>query len=263
MKDLKNKIVLITGSTGGLGSEMARQFRDEGSRLILSDLKEADVERQKKELGNCVIGSIALDLSGRAGCEKLFNYVKDNNFTVDILVNNAGIAAAGKFEDVPDDLWEKVIELDLVVPMRLTKLFLEQMLARGEGHLVQISSVAGLMPAHGLTSYSAAKFGLRGFGETLAGEVVARGVDVSIVYPFFTRTAILDSPQFGLSRSLRVPEFMVEDPKDVIREMIAGIRRGDLHIYPGMVSKAIRFSRRVVPDWLHRINSRILKMLMD
>ena len=102
--------------------------------------------------------------------------------------------------------------LDLLAPMRICYQFLPHMIDRGSGHIVNISSVAGWIGAPGIASYSAAKFGLRGFSEALSADYAECGIKVSTVCPFFSRTPILKSEQFGISERREVPDKLVTDP---------------------------------------------------
>jgi short-subunit dehydrogenase len=114
---------------------------------------------------------------------------------------------------------------------------------------VNISSIAGWLATKGMTSYCAAKFGLRGFSEALAGDLEEFDVRVSAVYPFFSRTPILDSDQFGYESRREVPLDMATDPADVVAAIIKGIRANRLHIFPDRTAKKIHYITRLIP-WI-------------
>lgn len=238
MTRLAGTNVLITGAAGGFGREMVRQFSAAGSRLIVTDLhldslkaRVAEVRADLPATAGEVLAFIAADLSTAEGCEELYEGVQNRDLSVDILVNNAGIAQFGLFHEAPGARWENVLAINLLAPMRLSRLFLPAMLARGRGHLVNISSVAGWTAAPGIASYNASKFGLRGFGESMAAELEGKGVFVSNVYPFFSRTPILDSPNHGNLPRPEVPDRMIGDPAKVVEAILRGIRRNRLHIF--------------------------------
>jgi short-subunit dehydrogenase len=161
-------------------------------------------------------------------------------------VNNAGIGIYGRIDQIPPAKWEAVMQVNLLAPMRLAALFLPQMVARRSGHIVNICSAASLVGARGLSVYGASKFGLRGFTEALAEDVGRRGVDVTGIYPFFARTPILDSEQFGGGeRRARVPERLIGDPERIMAALVRGIKRRQLHIYPDPMARLIDLLRRV------------------
>ena len=141
------------------------------------------------------------------------------------------------------------MQLNLLAPMRLTRLLLPGMIERGSGHIVNISSLAGWVGSQGLSSYCASKFGLRGFGEALAADVEPDGIRVTNVYPCFSRTPILDSAQYGYDARRRVPEHLISEPADVVRRIIDGIRRDELHVFPDKHARRIHYLKRFVP-WL-------------
>ncbi|MGB0383988.1 MAG: SDR family NAD(P)-dependent oxidoreductase [Ardenticatenaceae bacterium] len=254
--------VLITGASGGFGQEMIRQFLQAGSRVVVTDLSQDKLEaavakvRETIRTGK-VLGCIESDLSTRAGCEQLFADVQALGVEVEVLVNNAGIAQFGRLDQVPADKWEMLMQVNLLAPMRLSSLFIPGMIARQKGHLVNISSMAGWVGPEGLAPYAASKFGLRGFGEALHEELKPHNIKVTNVYPFFSRTPILDSPGYGSLPRQKLPDKMITDPVDVIGEVIKGIREDKLHIFPDKTAKQLHMIRRFVPWALPYVNRRM------
>ena len=262
-KTLHSKIVLITGAGGGLGREMVRQFLLAGSHLILTDRSAAPLHQAvdatvasmgRVEPPGRILGCIEVGLDDAAGCSALFERCMAIGPAPDIRVNNAGITFHGSFVDIPSEKWEALMQINLLAPMRLTAKFLPAMIARGSGHIVNVSSVAGLVGVPGATPYCAAKFGLRGFSEGLAAEVNPRGVDVTAIYPYYTRTPILQSEHFGPGGPEAPPDHTLYDPAFVVHELMDGIRKRKLHVYPGAIPKQIDFLRRVLP-WVVRRRS--------
>ena len=252
MTELSKSVALITGADGGFGRQMTRQFLEAGSRLILSDLNEnrlarlqADVEPGSGE----VVAAIPADLSREEDCQLLYDEVLKTDLVPDIIVNNAGVAVGGRLDHVPRDRWEQLMQINLLAPMRLCYLFLPHLIERQSGHIVNISSIAGWLGTKAMTSYCAAKYGLRGFGEALAGDLEEFDVRVSTVYPFFSRTPILDSDQFGYESRREIPVDIVTDPADVVAAMIKGIRANRLHIFPDRTAKQIHYITRLIP-WI-------------
>ena len=260
MTDLSDAVVLITGATGGFGRQMTRQFLEAGSRLLLTDIDAASLESLSAEFGTHegkILGSVAADLVDDAGCRKLFDETRAQGFLPDILVNNAGIGVGGRFDHVPSDRWERVVQLNLLAPMRICYLFLPQMIERGSGHIVNISSLAGWIGTSGISSYCATKFGLRGFSDSLAADYEECGIEVSTVYPFFSRTPILDSEQFGYETRREVPDDMVTDPADVVAAIVKGVRMNRRDIFPDKMSRRIHYLKRFMPWVIPLIDRRM------
>ena len=139
------------------------------------------------------------------------------------------------------------MQLDLLAPMRVTAAFVPAMIERGSGHIVNVASLAGWVGSPGLTSYCAAKFGLRGFGEALALELSEYNVRVSTVCPSFSDTPILDSPQFGFDKPRAVPRDFLSDPADVARRIVKGIELDRTMIFPDRTALVTHYLARFVP----------------
>ena len=252
MTELNQALVLITGADGGFGRQMMRQFLAAGSRLILSDIDEQRLRALQADFGAAperVLGSIAADLSDADGCRLLYDEVLKIGAVPDVMINNAGVGIGGRFDHVPRDRWEQLMQINLLAPMRLCQHFLPHLIERRSGHIVNISSIAGWVGTKGLTSYCAAKYGLRGFSEALAGDLEEFDIRVSTVYPFFSRTPILESDQFGYESRREVPDDIVTDPADVVAAIIKGVRANRNHIFPDRTAKQIHYLTRFFP-WI-------------
>lgn len=252
MKYFEGKTILLTGASGGLGSEFAKQLLDLGGQLILADVKLESLDRYKSYSGKGkVLGLIAGDIGSKEGTERFLADVKKITPCPDIIINNAGIAQAGAFGDVPLDRWEKLMNINLISPMRICHYFLPDMKTRGSGHIVNVSSVAGIVPLPGGAPYTASKHGIKGFSDAIRLEYGKHGVAVSTVHPFFTRTAILQSERFGVNVNVEdYPQFLIESPDNVIRETIKAIANKTDFILPGPTSKVLDLVRRLAPGML-------------
>lgn len=264
MKDLQGKVVLITGAGGGFGQQMIRQFLQAGCRVVLTDINAESLSAIANEIAHDidsgqVLDCIEADLSSADGCEALFQKVRGNDVCPDILVNNAGIAMAGRMDLVPAARWEALMQIDLMAPMRLCTLFMPGMIARGSGHIVNISSIAGWLGAPGLAAYNSAKFGLRGFGEGLQEDLREFNVQVSTVYPWFSRTPILQSERYGLRDDSEVPANWVTEPEDVVAAIIQGVRKDKHHIFPDKMANRVQRLKRYAPFLLRLLTRRIDK----
>ncbi|NCF74112.1 MAG: SDR family NAD(P)-dependent oxidoreductase [Gammaproteobacteria bacterium] len=249
MTNAANKTVLISGAGGGFGRELVRQFRSKGAKLILTDVTERALLDVVGAAGDDLIVAIATDLASEEGCDTVVETCTSRGVVPDILVNNAGIGVAGRLDNVPRDHWESLMQLNLLAPMRLCNQFLPGMIKRGSGHIVNVSSLAGWAGAKGLSAYCASKFGLRGFGVSLAADLEGTGVHVTNIYPCFSQTAILDSPQFGYEERTIVPAYLISEPSDVVARMMEGVRRNRLHVFPDKYARSIHYVTRFAP-WL-------------
>ena len=266
MTDLNNATVLITGAGGGFGREMIRQFAAEGSKLVLHDMPGVDLTATAEELlaDTSVVRVVSnTDLSNTAGADELFEAVNAAGIVPDIIVNNAGIGYGGRLDYVPEDRWDAVMQINLMSPMRICQLFMPGMIERGSGHVVNISSIAGWVGPKSMTSYAASKFGLRGFSQALRGDLSPHGIKVSTVYPWFSRTPILESESFGPKQNLEVPEDQVTEPADVIGEVVRGVKNNVDDIFPDKMARRIQFISRHFPRMLNRMIRRLNEQVFD
>ncbi|MDJ0796125.1 MAG: SDR family NAD(P)-dependent oxidoreductase [Calothrix sp. MO_167.B12] len=270
MTQLHEAVILITGASGGFGQQLTQQLLEAGSRLILTDLDE-DVLRQRVEAiqhqvsTGEVLAIIPGNLSTRNGCETLYHQVKALNIPIDILINNAGIGMFGRMDEVPSQQWELLMQVNLLAPMRLSSLFVADMIARKKGHIVNISSLAGWSAGAGMAHYAASKFGLRGLSEGLFNEVKAYNIRVTAVYPFFSRTPILQSQRYGTlaKHNQGIPDYMVTDPAKVMQSAIRGIVNNKLHVFPDVASQTIHLLKRYFPELLGWISDTFDKKLQN
>jgi short-subunit dehydrogenase len=252
MTDLRDAVVLITGAGGGFGQHFIRQCLTAGSDLMLTDMDRQGLESCAAALrsevqGGQILQCISADLSTREGCQALHAAAER---TPDILINNAGIAHFGRFNEIPADEWERLMQVNLLGPMRLVSLFLPQMIARGSGHIVNISSMAGWLGSPGLVPYSTAKYGLRGFGEALHSELARSSIKVTTVFPFFSRTPILNSPRFGSLKRRPLAENTLSEPEDVVQAVLKGVQQDKAEVFPDPVARRLHWLKRFVPGLL-------------
>ena len=187
MDDLGGRNALLTGAGGGLGGYIARALAAQGVNLALTDLPEAPLEGLARELrpSGVAIEHAPADLSDRDDRQRLVRLAEDRLGGIDILVNNAGLEFGGSFlRMIPEEL-EAIAAVNLVAVMDLTRLVLPGMLARGRGHVVNLASLAGKIPAPALTAYAATKHGVVGFTHTLRAEYGNEPVGFTAVCPTF------------------------------------------------------------------------------
>jgi NAD(P)-dependent dehydrogenase (short-subunit alcohol dehydrogenase family) len=236
---------------------MVRQFRAAGARLIVTDVDETALDSAKAEAGSDLLGALTIDLATDAGCDAVAELCRSLGGAPDILVNNAGVGFAGRIDHVPREQWELLMQLNLLAPMRLCNHFVPQMVERGSGHIVNISSLAGWVGSHGMSAYCASKFGLRGFGVALAADLEDTGVHVTNVYPCFSRTPILDSPRYGFEDPMEVPARLISEPEDVVAEVVKGVQANRLHVFPDKHARRVHLLTRFFPWSIPMLNRRL------
>jgi len=180
---LKDKWILVTGASKGLGREMALLFAEAGANLILT-ARSAELLEELKT--NAVAGGVECitvvgDLRDKTVLESIKSLCIEKQ--LDILVNNAGVVDITKLEDVSDERVDEVIELNLVIPIKLTKAVIEMFKTRKRGVIVNVNSAGGKKPVPDHTIYCASKYGFNGFAETLKLEIKGLGIRIISVCP--------------------------------------------------------------------------------
>jgi 2-hydroxycyclohexanecarboxyl-CoA dehydrogenase len=183
MKGLAGKSVLVTGGGGAIGSAICRRFAEDGAQVLVADRARDAAERVAKECkGTALVYDIADYGAAKAAIRER---------AVDVLVNNAGWDRFQNFAETKPEEWEQLIAINLRGPLNMHHLVLPQMLKRGSGRIVNISSDAARVGSSGEAVYSACKGGIIAFSKTLAREVARKGITVNVVCPGPTDTPIL------------------------------------------------------------------------
>ncbi len=183
--DIKEKVVLITGASFGIGRETAKHFANEGAKvaLVARSQKELDETAREIRASGGSAESFPYDLSKIEGIPKLAQQVKSKLGPVDVLVNNAGYAVTGLVEDCPIEQYRKNFEVNFYAPLALIQAILPDMKQKGEGQIINVSSGVGRRALPGVSSYCATKFALCGLTESLRLEVKRYGIDVLVIFP--------------------------------------------------------------------------------
>jgi 3-oxoacyl-[acyl-carrier protein] reductase len=189
----KDKVVLVTGASRGIGKEIAIKFAKQGAFVIGTATTEASADQISKNLTTDNYSGIGLvlNIADKVSVEEFGNKLKDLN-APNILINNAGITRDNLLMRMKDDEWEDVINTNLTGMFRVTKLCMRTMMKQRYGRIINISSVVALSGNPGQSNYSATKAGMLGFTRSLAKEVGSRGITVNAVAPGFIETDMTD-----------------------------------------------------------------------
>ncbi len=241
-------VALITGPTSGIGAGYARRYARDGYDLVLVA---RDVERLEQLAGELEseaghIDILPADLADAGDRDKVADRLAGG---VRVLVNNAGFGMSGEFWATdPADL-QRQLDVNVAAVMHLTRAALPAMMDAGTGTVINIASVAGLLPGRGST-YSASKAWVISFSEGLANGLQGTGVGVHAVCPGYVRTEF--HSRAGLDMA-GVPSFLWLEVDDVVRESLADVARGKVVIVPGAQYKFLVATGRAMPRRLARL----------
>lgn len=188
---LKNKAVLLTGSTGGIGKEIAFQMSSLGAKLILTGTNEEKLKALSNTLPNDS-DYIVSNLNETKNIENLSNELNERGYLIDILINNAGITKDNLFLRMKEDEWSSVLNINLYSTVVLTQKIIKGMIKRKSGRVLFITSIIGHSGNPGQSNYSASKAGLTAFSKSIAAEVASRGITVNCIAPGFIKTPMTD-----------------------------------------------------------------------
>jgi short-subunit dehydrogenase len=223
MKEIGGRVAIVTGASRGLGRHIAETLFDHGLKLVVTARSAGELEAVRAGFDRTGKRSLAIpgDITDRAHRTRLVEQAISRFGALDILVNNAGSDHHERFAEASLEGIETMFDLNVIALMDLTRLALPAMLARGQGHIVNLASVAGLAPVPFGSIYSATKHAIVGFSQSLRYEVADDGVGVSVVCPGFVREAGLFHENTGGNTSSQ-PTVSPEQVADAVVKAITG-----------------------------------------
>lgn len=215
--ELKDKVAVVTGASKGIGLAVARMLLDEGMKVAAWNRHEPNLKHDKLLWVSC-------DVSSAESVQQAFNQTTDHwGQEIGVLVNNAGLGIQGKLAEMSLDDWHKMINLNVNGVFYCSRLVIPLMKEMGEGHIVNLSSIAGTTGVENMAGYSASKHAVRGLSHSLFKEVRQDGIKVTCIYPGSTNTNFFDD--------------------------IEGVESNDNMMRPQDVAEAIMHSIRTHPNF--------------
>lgn len=262
MRDFTDKVAVITGAGSGIGRALAIALAERGARLALSDIDAvavADTAATCEKIGAAAT-AYTLDVADRAAVYAHADQVVAEFGQVNLVVNNAGVAVMATVEDLSWEDFEWIMGINFWGVMHGTKAFLPHLIASGDGHIVNLSSVFGLIGVPTQSAYNATKFGVRGFTEALREEMLIAGhpVGVTCVHPGGIDT--------NIARAARKPEGVDDEesarsfariahttPDQAAKAIIRGVERGSPRVLIGLDARVIDLLPRVLGPAYQRV----------
>lgn len=248
--DGKGKFALVTGAAGGIGQPLTRRLLDAGFHVLMLDINAVGLETARQKLGGSTTG-IVCDLTDSASVAAAAARVREVTRQVDVIVNNAGFIKPGPFLSLREEDIDRQVQINLLGPLRILHHFLSAV--PNGGSVVNIISMAGILPLEDSTVYTSGKFGLRGFSSSLSLELRSRGIRVSGIFP-----SGVDTPMLRMeAQSGGSPLNFVSDPlsaEQVADLAIRAVREGKLEYYlpygDGVLSRVFGCIPWILPSLL-------------
>jgi NAD(P)-dependent dehydrogenase (short-subunit alcohol dehydrogenase family) len=246
VSDLKGKRCLVTGAASGIGRATALAAASRGAELYLTDLGAEGLDRVRAEIetaGGSVGHQRALDITDHAAVVALAEEVHAAHGSMDVVMNIAGVSTWGPIDKLEHSDWQKMIDVNLMGPISVLENFVPPMIQAGQGgHIVNVSSAAGLIALPWHAAYSASKFGLRGVSEVLRFDLQRHGIGVSLVCPGAVATPLVDGLEVrGADKQHPAFKEAVEDfekravsPEHVAEKIVWGIERNRYLVFTSL-----------------------------
>ncbi len=217
---MKEKIVLVTGGTRGIGSAICKKFLQLGAKVIAADINEEQNTKwlaEQKNAGFENADVIACNVADFDSCQTMVANVKQKYGKIDVLVNNAGITRDATLKKMGKEQWDAVMSVNLDSVFNVTKPVLDIMLENNYGRIINMSSVNGLRGEFGQTNYAAAKAGMHGFTKSLAKETAKKGITVNSVSPGFIETEMTKAIPEEIRNKLvaQIPAGRMGQPEEI------------------------------------------------
>ena len=215
MINLKNKKVLITGATGGIGGSIAKKFLSLNSEVLGTGTNLSKLEKLKSDLKGIKVKKF--DISSHSQIEKFIDEVTQELGGLDILINNAGINRDNLSLRMKDEEWQKVIDVNLTSTFLLSKYALKKMMKSNNGRVINITSIVGHTGNFGQSNYAASKAGIIGMSKSLSVEYAKKNITINCVSPGFIQTSMTDKikPEFKEILISKIPIAKLGTGEDV------------------------------------------------
>jgi short-subunit dehydrogenase len=259
--DLSDKVVLITGASGGIGRACAVEFHRAGGLVVAAARSLDKLEALAEELGGDRVAAVRLDVTDAAERIAAIAEVRSRFGRIDVLVNNAGWASFGSVLKMPLGHLEHMLSLNFVAPVAMIQAVLPEMIERRSGQIINISSVVGTQAIPRMTVYSATKAALNALSTGLRMELRGTGVDVLSVAPSSTSTAFFESAATVDAKATRIAETQYT-PERVARAVVRSSRRCRTEATLSAEGKTITMIRRISHRAADAIMYRVAKKAM-
>ncbi len=269
MKTFKDRVVALTGASSGIGYALALDLAKRGAHLALSDVDEVGLARVQSECEHHGVRVMIskVDVADRDAIYQWAEEVVQHFGVVHGIINNAGVAIHGSAEEIPDEVFERVMQINFWGVVHGTRAFLPHLKRTQDAHIVNISSVFGIVGIPGQSAYNASKFAVRGFSEALIQELsmLSPHVHCTCVHPGGVKTNIAKASKFigqqlgrtdGERLARRFDKMAKTSPEQASRTILKGVLENKNRVLVGQDAMALDALQRLIPGAYHAVTAR-------
>ncbi len=247
MKDVTGRVAFVTGGASGIGLGMTRAFLNAGMKVAIADIRQDRLDAAMQSLPNDDVLALELDTQERDALEQAADDIEARFGKIHVLCNNAGIGAGGPLHTVSEEVWSRVININLNAVFNGVQVFVPRMKKHGEGgHIVNTASMTGVTPIKGSGPYGVAKAGVAVLSEILRQDLADEGVSVSVLAPWIVNTSIF-RPHIADDDAAAIDKHneqmsknwgkSLTEPDDVGEMVLDAIRKDELYIFNDPVAR--------------------------
>ncbi|HEX6858582.1 MAG TPA: SDR family NAD(P)-dependent oxidoreductase [Caulobacteraceae bacterium] len=254
---VKGGVAVVTGAASGIGAALAAQLAAKGCDLALADRNGEPLKLVAAEARGygVKVTEHVLDVADKKQLAAFVKAVLAEHGRVTLLINNAGVALMGRFDQLQLEEFEWLMDINFWGPVRLTHAFLPTLLAQPAAHIVNVSSIFGIVSPPGQTAYVASKFGVRGFSESLRHELDGTGVGLTVVHPGGVRTGISSSariagavdPELGKEATAAFNKMLRTSPQKAAEVILRAVERRQPRVLIGPDASGAETVQRLAP----------------
>jgi NAD(P)-dependent dehydrogenase (short-subunit alcohol dehydrogenase family) len=258
MTALNGKVVVVTGAASGIGRALAVELVARGARVAISDVNERGLAETVEQIEDASrVSKHVVDVSQRADWQRYASEVEAAHGGADVVINNAGVVSRASIEDIAYEDFEFVMGVNFWGVVYGSKTFLPSFRKRGAGHIVNISSINGMVPFANQAPYNCSKYAVLGFSETLMQELRGQNIRVTCVHPGGIRTNIVrNGRNFHVKQAAAFDRIAMTSSASAARQIIRGIERDRERLYVGVDATLMSAGKRLLPSLMVHVAGR-------
>ena len=258
MRNLRGRRAFLTGAGSGIGRALTLELARAGTNLFLVDVDDESLSGVARETAASGVETFThvCDLANRRQLEEMTESVRERWGHFDLLINNAGVAFYGPTDTMTQEQWDRLLGVNLIAPIHITRAFLPMLLDRPDAHIVNMCSISGIVAGGRFAAYHVSKFGLLGFTDALRAEYGRRGLGVTAMCPGPVTTNLYSAAAAGRPQTVPTPPaWTCTSPENVARRTLRAVRRNRRMVLITPTAHGLYQLKRFAPGLIDFMNT--------